>query len=786
VNSGSICAGGSFTMNPSGAATYTFQGGSAVVSPSSNSTYTVIGSSAYGCLSAGFATSSVNVIANPTISVNSGAICFGKSFTISPSGAATYTFQGGSAVVSPTANSTYTVIGSSGAGCVSNIVTSSVTVNSNPVITVNNGTICAGNSFTMVPSGAISYTFQGGSAVVSPGSSTSYTVIGSNGVGCVSNPVSSFITVYALPLVNATASFSTVCQGQNVNITASGAITYSWNTGATTNVINVTPTVTSSYTVLGTDANGCSKSAVSTITVNPLPVVNIVASPTAVCIGKTATLTASGASSYLWNTASSSPSIAVTPAVTTGYTVTGTSAVGCSSTRTIVLVVNPLPTINITPAIANICIGNSATLTASGGNTYTWSTAATTSSIVVTPTTTTNYIVNATDVNGCTNSDNASVVVNALPNVLAAASSTVVCTGSSVTLSSAGAITYSWSNGATTSTTNVSPSSTTTYTVYGTNSNGCTNTATVLIAVNALPTILATPVSTAMCIGKTTTITASGGSTYVWSTSSTSSSIVVTPLTTTGYTVTGTDINGCTNTGTTTVIVNPLPTISIASSNSMICTGQTVTLTVTGAASYTWNTGSNAAMIADSPTITSTYSVFALDANGCSGSAISSVTVSTFPVLSISSSNSLICVGQSATLTVNGASTYSWSSGGITNLEVVTPTVTTNYTVTGTNAGGCATTDTITQFVSPCTGIAINSIVSENLLVYPNPSNGLFMIMLPADSKIRITNILGETVFAENLTEGKYQIDLTEFASGMYLVNAEIGGKVKTIKLIKE
>lgn len=787
VNSGSICAGGSFTMNPSGAATYTFQGGSAVVSPAANSTYTIIGSSAFGCLSAGFVTSSVSVISNPTITVNSGAICIGKSFTMSPSGAASYTFQGGSAIVSPTTNSTYTVVGSSGAGCISNVVTSNVTVNSNPVITVNNGTICVGNSFTMVPSGATSYTYQGGSAVVSPPSNTSYTVIGSNALGCISSPVSSFITVNALPLVSAIASFSTICGGQNVNITASGANTYSWNTGATTQVIGVTPTVTTTYTVIGTDVNGCVKTAIATITVNPLPVISIVASPTAICIGKTATITASGASSYLWNTASSSPSIVVSPATSTGYTVTGTSGAGCSSTRTIALFVNPLPTINIAPVSTNICIGNSATLTASGATSYTWSTAANTTSIAVTPTTTTNYVVTGADANGCVNSTNTSVVVNLLPNVLAAASSTVVCFGSSATLSSAGAVTYSWSSGALTSTTSVSPSTTTTYTVFGTNGNGCKNTATVTIAVNALPTIMATPASTAMCIGKTTTISASGGSTYVWSTTATSPSIVVTPFTTTSYTVTGTDINGCTNSGTTTVIVNPLPTISIATSNSMICIGQTLTLTVSGAATYTWNTGSNAAMIADSPTITSTYSVFALDANGCSGSAISSVTVSTYPVLTVSTSNSLICVGQSASLSVSGASTYSWSTGGITNPEVVTPTVTTNYTVTGTNAGGCATSDTITQFVSPCTGIAVmNNNSSELISVYPNPSNGAFTIILPTESKIKITNLLGETVYAGNLPEGKHQIDLTEFASGLYLINAEAEGKLKTIKLIKE
>jgi hypothetical protein len=130
VNSGSICVGQSFTINPTGANTYTIQGGNAVVSPSINTTYTVIGTSTAGCVSQAVATSSLIVNANPTITVNSGFICAGENFTIYPNGANTYSIQGGNAVVSPTSNASYTVAGTSTAGCVSPAVaTSSLTVN---------------------------------------------------------------------------------------------------------------------------------------------------------------------------------------------------------------------------------------------------------------------------------------------------------------------------------------------------------------------------------------------------------------------------------------------------------------------------------------------------------------------------------------------------------------------------------------------------------------------------------------------------------------------------------
>jgi len=131
----------------------------------------------------------VNVVANPTIAVNSGSICSGTSFTITPSGASSYTFQGGNAMVSPTSTTSYTVIGASTFGCLSSTVTSSVSVNPSPTLTVNSGSICVGQSFSMTPSGASTYTFSSGSSVVSPTASSVYTVTGTNS-GCVGSTTS--------------------------------------------------------------------------------------------------------------------------------------------------------------------------------------------------------------------------------------------------------------------------------------------------------------------------------------------------------------------------------------------------------------------------------------------------------------------------------------------------------------------------------------------------------------------------------------------------------------------
>ncbi|MDO9001134.1 MAG: T9SS type A sorting domain-containing protein [Bacteroidota bacterium] len=263
VNSGSICSGNSFTMVPSGASTYTFSSGSAIVSPVTNTSYSVTGTSAQGCVSSNTAVSSVVVNTTPTVVVNSGAICTGSSFTLSPSGATSYTYSSGP-VVSPTANTSYTVTGTT-SGCSANAV-ATVTVNAIPTVVVNSGAICNGSSFTLNPSGATSYTYSSG-PIVTPTANTSYTVTGTTS-GCSADAVAS-VTVNALPSVTAVSSTSILCVGQTASLTASGATTYTWNTSANTAVIAISPTVTTTYTVDGSDANGCTNTFTISQAVTP-------------------------------------------------------------------------------------------------------------------------------------------------------------------------------------------------------------------------------------------------------------------------------------------------------------------------------------------------------------------------------------------------------------------------------------------------------------------------------------------------------------------------------------
>jgi len=328
---------------------------------------------------------------NPTITVNSGSICPGKSFTINPSGAFSYTYSSGSSVVSPSATTSYTVSGTNTLGCSSTVI-NTVTIRASPTISVNNGTICSGQSFTIAPTGALSYTFSSASAIVSPITTSTYSVIGTNSVGCISsNTAVSLVTVLQSPTVM--VNNGSICAGQSFTINASGASNYSFSSGPI-----VTPNITSSYTVTGTNTLGCYGSAVSTVTVNAIPIISI--NSGAICIGKSFTLIASGANTYTY---SSGP--IVSPAITSTFSAIGTSAAGCLSSNTAIsnVTVNPLPNINTSSSNNLLCAGESATLTASGANSFTFIPGGIGINISVSPTITTAYTVSGTNANGCIN-----------------------------------------------------------------------------------------------------------------------------------------------------------------------------------------------------------------------------------------------------------------------------------------------------------------------------------------------------------------------------------------------
>ncbi len=229
---------------------------------------------------------------------------------------------------------------------------------------------------------------------------------------------------------NLVVTSATICAGSSATLTAAGcAGTVSWSNGTSGNTL-VTPTLTQTTNYTATCTTTTSTTfAVGTVTVNPAVTATISAGNLSICVGQTTTLTASGGATYRWSTGATTAAISVSAAGT--YSVTATSAAGCSGTATVTVVQNPTPTVIATSA--TICAGSSATLTASGANSYLWSNGASTASIVVSPTATTTYSVTGTSSAGCSATATGTLTVLPQPVLNLSASSTLVTVGNNVT-----------------------------------------------------------------------------------------------------------------------------------------------------------------------------------------------------------------------------------------------------------------------------------------------------------------------------------------------------------------
>jgi hypothetical protein len=478
-----------------------------------------------------------------------------------------------------------------------------------------------------VPAGSIINSGQGTTSInVTAGSTSGSISVTATYVCGTSSPSSLTLTVNPSPTVSVSVSPAvTVCAGASVTLSGNGATSYSWS-GGITNGVPFVPSSTTTYTVTGTSA-GCSGTATQLITVNALPTVVANSTAAAVCTGSPVTLSGSGASSYTW-TGSVTDAVAFNPSSTNSYTVTGTDANGCVNTATTTVTVNALPTVVANSTAASVCNGAPVTLSGSGATSYSWS-GGVMDAVAFNPASTNSYTVTGTDANGCVNTATTTVTVNAIPSVFANSTAAIVCSGSPVTLTGSGATSYTWTGGVMDAVA-FNPSSTNTYTVTGTDANGCTNTAITTVTVNSLPTVFANSTTAAVCTGSSVTLTGSGAATYTW-TGGITDAVPFNPTFSLTYTVTGTDANGCTNTATTTVIVNPLPTVTGTPSTTSACLPDApVALTGTPAGG-TWSgtgvTGSSfspATAGLGAHTVMYTYT----DANGCTNTATSTITVS--------------------------------------------------------------------------------------------------------------------------------------------------------------
>ncbi len=635
--------------------------GQAIVIPTENTTYSVEVETQDGCIDQ--AVASITFNEDPVLEAQNGVACPDGSTTMTVSGAgvgATYEWNPSNIItcnnpecsavtVTPTGPVNFTIVGTTSAGC-SAETQAAVSIEEALSITVSpaNPSLCIGETITLSAGGATDFTWDGpglstttgGSVEVDINAAGSYDYTLTGTANDCSGSTTFSVVINDLPTIEATPA-PTLCEGDAFTLEATGGVDYEWTLNNNpVNNLNVTPATTTTYDVIGTDANGCSNVSQVTVEVEEAIQLNVTTDDDEICFGSGTTIMATGAVSFEWSTTDVTGDgelLNVSPTETTTYTVVATSANGCQTTGEITIDVLE-PFVNLAPA-DNFCIGESGIVqVADGTGNYTWEGEGITgsgTSISIAPTEPGPYTYTVTtEINGCTATANLQVQVFAEPEVIVP-QFLQICQDGSTDITATGAATYEWldPNGSLSGiigeTVTASPAAGTTYTVIGTSADGCSATADVTVEV-ADELILDAP-DQEICIDDAAgaSLTVSGAQNYTWTgdvaslSATDGNNVIATPSVTTTYTIVGTDDQGCSGETTVTVVVNELPQAA-AGESGLICPGDSYELAATGGTQFIWDdpTGTlnnpNIANPVASPTEPTTYTVTVINENGCS------------------------------------------------------------------------------------------------------------------------------------------------------------------------
>jgi hypothetical protein len=733
-------------------------------------------------------------------------------------------------------------------GCISSPrVAIVVTVNTTPAVPTNTTAVngCVGSPATISVSGSgtiewftalTAGTLLGSGSTYTTGNLTASTsFFASAKIGsCVSARVEVPVTVYPVPNTptsNTLVANLTKCVGQSTTLTAQisqANHTLKWFTSATGGVSIATGGSfatgalnrdTTFYVSSTGNTSGCESARLAiTVSVSAYPTAAITPATVTICNGETATLTASGGSTYAWNQNGGSSAVATfSPSVPTTYTVTVTNANNCTATASATVTVNAIPLAAISPASPSICNGASQQLTASGtgAGTYVWNNnLGSGAAKTVSPTTTTTYTVTVTNSANCTATASATVTVNTVTASINGP--TTICAGLQATLTASGGTSYAWSNsGGSNAQATFSPTSTTTYTVTVTGAGSCTATASQTVSVQSAPTATISG-ATEICAGESATLTANGGNTYTWANSlGSNAAITVSPTTNTTYQVTVSIGANCTASASHSVTVKQ-PTASTL--NETICFGDsytfngetlvqsvtrkdtlanaagcdsiiTLNLTVLNKIETTINaqicTGQTYDFKGQQLSQANTYLDTLQSTLGCDSFVTLHLVVNSFLASSVSAS---ICAGESYTfngqqLTV--ADQYLdtlLSSGGCDSIVTLTLTVNSLPTPTITQNGNQLSTQTFANYQWQLNGSDINNAQAQN---HTATANGNYTV------EVTDANGCSNTSSAVNVTGvGIEDVRLGDVRFKMYpnpattVLNVECDEEIESIEIV--
>ncbi|MBI4929431.1 MAG: gliding motility-associated C-terminal domain-containing protein [Bacteroidetes bacterium] len=595
--------------------------------------------------------------------------------------------------------------------------------------------VCAGSSltFTATPPGYTGYNFFLNGVSVQNGAGNTFTsstllngdsimVMVTNGT-CFNGTNAMVVTVNPVPVANISAQANVLCFGGNngsatASVTVGGSpFTYLWSnsqSGATAS--NLTA---GNYSVLITDANGCTTSQSVSITQPAASLSSSVTSTNITCNGMndgTAFVNANGGTgSYTYNWSPSGGSAASATGLIAGnYTATVTDANGCTNTNTFTITQPAVLTASVTSTNVT-CFGfnnGTSTVTAAGGTgayTYAWFPSGGNSSAAsnLSPG---NYTITVTDVNGCTNTNSITITQPGAALTASVTSTNISCNGANDGTASVNAnggtvgYTYNWSPSGGTSS-SASGLTAGNYTTTVTDANGCTNTNTFTIIEPPAITVITfqnNVTCNGLSNGQSFAVVNGGtpGYSYLWSNGQTTQT--ATGFSAGNYSLTVTDASGCTTTFALTItqplVISPNTSQSIATCGNNDGTATSNTSGGTPAYTYSWNNGQTT-QTASGLTPYTIYTVTITDSYGCTASDTVSVGQAGPPVANITG-NTIICNGNNTALTASGGLTYVWNTFATTTSITVSPNASTNYSVVATN-GACSDTAFISVTVNP-------------------------------------------------------------------------------------
>lgn len=627
--------------------------------------------------------------------------------------------------------------------------------------TFTNKSTCEGDtlrSYTWsLGDGSYQYSKDAEHTYASKGDVFTVKLFATSGLGCVDSVKKDILVPYVPTL--AVGGDANVCRGDSVTLTVLDADEGSkilWDDGTEGLNYKLLADTSRIFKVSVTDKFSCTYTTTKDLLVRPKPVVYI-KGDTATCIGDSATLKANNALTYSWSNGMAVDSIVVRPQETTVYEVVGTASNGCSGKASIKVNVNPLPTISI-DGPTELCSGEQATLVASGGVLYQWDDLFTGGTREISPTERTTYGVRVVDANKCSNTAKWTVAVKERP-IMDFSGETTVCSGylaqisvggaetfkwfdgsdnryfskvvkedtiwkvegflngcsatleipitikpspyvyiggnprvcicDTLTLWGKGAETYLWATGHSTDTVKTVPDAPKTYQVTGTAENGCSSVATIDVSIISKPQISVSG-DASVCKGTFANLKASGECVaYTWSNTMQGEEISALIEEQTTFTVTGLDLNGCTNTAS--FIVTPvLPPNLEYMGDTIVCLGQFATLGGKGAVEYIWQDSIRGEKYAFYP-VGNTYVKLKGITNNCASERLVPVTVLPKPNILITG-DELVCPGQEFKITAQGVVKFNWSTGDTTASISYSPEVATTYYLTGWDENGCVNT----------------------------------------------------------------------------------------------